>query len=340
MKDAKYILLLVVVCSLISCSPPQPIHDPAKGGKFHKVELCAPKETAIAKQEKSKINIQEQAVAKHIDVYFNSHEPIIAKQEKAKFNSQVKGIYISQKTIENREYLQYLINRSKQAGINTFIIDLSVLSDAYQKNILLVKNNNIRYVARIEVFPYDEHPQYLSLETYWVSRYRLVDVAIRLGADEVQLDYIRHANEVTAQKAQEIQNLIAWFKSKIGSRAKLQIDVFATPASPEVIQVGSHLPNLQNQVDAICPMLGYNHGKPYETIYTGLKTIRENFHGKMPFSLYPYIELSNHQQLNEEQLLGYIQNQIRAAEDAHADGWYAWSANNKYERLFKLLSAA
>ena len=47
---------------------------------------------------------------------------------RADFSSKVKGIYISQSTLENREYLQYLINRSQKAGINTFVIDVNAIS--------------------------------------------------------------------------------------------------------------------------------------------------------------------------------------------------------------------
>ena len=50
-------------------------------------------------------------------------------------------LYISQTTLEDRKYLEYLITRSKQVGINTFVIDLNRVSNTYEKNILLVKNS-------------------------------------------------------------------------------------------------------------------------------------------------------------------------------------------------------
>jgi len=143
---------------------------------------------------------------------------------RATLSSPVKGIYISQATLEDRKYLEYLIARSKQVGINTFIIDLNRVSNKYEKNILLVKNAGIQYVARIVVFPFGSE----------MSRYRLVEAALTLGADDIQLDHIRE------------------------------------------------------------------------------------------LSKYP-------NRLSEDQL-------FEAVEDANADGWYAWSANNKYDRLFNLMA--
>ena len=60
--------------------------------------------------------------------------------------------------------------------------------------------------------------------------------------------------------------------------------------------------------------------------------------GKMPIKMYPYIELSNyHYPMSRPKTLQYIQAQIKAAHDAGADGWYAWSPHNRYDNLFKVL---
>ncbi len=46
-----------------------------------------------------------------------------------------RGIYLTQSTVENLNKLTYLINRSKQVGINTFIVDYKRPSKRYSKNI-------------------------------------------------------------------------------------------------------------------------------------------------------------------------------------------------------------
>lgn len=269
---------------------------------------------------------------------------------KARFNSPVKGIYISQSTLEDRPYLEYLIRRSVQSGINTFVIDLNYVSSKYERNIMLVKNAGITYVARVVVFPFGSNYEKMHSEAYWVTRYKLVDAAIDLGAEEIQLDYIRYAasNPASLKNSEDVHRVINWFKYKIGNRAKLQIDVFGESCFKESQHIGQNIVRFAPSVDAVCPMLYPSHfepykehaRRPYNTYYSAIESLKSKFSDNdPPFKLYPYIELSNYRhKFSEEQLTGYIQSQIKAVEDTRADGWYAWSANNKYDRLFNVLS--
>jgi hypothetical protein len=51
-----------------------------------------------------------------------------------------------------------------------------------------------------------------------------------------------------------------------------------------------------------------------------------------------YIELFNyHYKLSTPERIDYIRAQLRAARDAKAEGWIAWSAGNRYDILFDLL---
>lgn len=270
---------------------------------------------------------------------------------RANFSSKVKGIYISQRTLENREYLQYLIKRSKAAGINTFVIDLNSVSNKYEKNIILVRNSGIRYVARIVVFPFGGNAEKVRSEAYWLNRYRLVDSAIKLGADEIQLDYIRYAENKSPAETNtaDIHRVIDWFKEKIGVRAKLQIDMIGESSFIPSPSTGQDVLAFASSIDACCPMLYPSHfesnqdhaKKPYDIIYTALTKLKAQFSGSAPFQVYPYIELANYRHsFSDEQLSGYIHGQIAAVEDANADGWYAWSTGNKYDRLFSILQEA
>jgi hypothetical protein len=282
-------------------------------------------------------------------------QPVEGRYElyhQAKFNSPIKGIYISQTTLEDRPYLQYLIRRAKQVGINTFIIDLNQVTGVYERNLLLVKNAGITYVARIVVFPYGSDKEKMQSEAYWMSRYRLVNAAIALGADEIQLDYIRYAssNTPSAQNAEDVHRVIEWFKNKINDRAKLQIDIFGEVSFKESRHIGQNVETFAPSVDAMCPMLYPSHfepyrehaKRPYNIIYSALESLKSKFsNNNPPFKLYAYIELFNYRHsFTEDQLAGYINSQIKAVEDAKADGWYAWSANNKYDRLFNVMGGS
>lgn len=276
------------------------------------------------------------------DVSFDFHH-------KANFDSKVKGIYLSQATLENREYLQYLIERSQSSGINTFVIDLNTVNNIFEKNILLVKNSGIKYIARIAMFPLDLETVSAKSEAYWMSRYRLVEAAMQLGADEIQLDYAYYSpgNQSFKRNTTEVNQMLSWFKNKISDQIKLQLDLLGDSSLQTISQIDQHINTLRTEVDAICPMLYPSHfvtnpdlaHNPYDLVFAGISTIKKQFHnGRIPFKIYPYIELYNYRHsYNHEELIGYIHEQIRAVEDAQADGWFAWSATNKYDRLFDMM---
>jgi len=347
MKSIKYVYILVTILSLTGCADYSSMEDSDHDAAPSRVTKVSINETEYQANKIYLMSLNEKSMEK-IEPKSQTYE----FHRRADFSSKVKGIYISQSTLEDRQYLEYLIKRSKEVGINTFIIDMNGMSNAYEKNILLVKNAGIRYVARVVVFPYGGNHQNMHSETYWMSRYRLVDAAIKLGADEIQLDYIRYAasNYPSAQNAKDVHNVISWFKDKIDNRAKLQIDVFGESSFKESPRIGQNIPVFAPSIDAVCPMLYPSHfepykehaKRPYNIIYAALTKLKSQFPNQQtPFKLYAYVELSNYRHsFSDEQLIGYIHAQIKAVEDANADGWYVWSAKNKYDRLFNIMADA
>ncbi len=78
--------------------------------------------------------------------------------------------------------------------------------------------------------------------------------------------------------------------------------------------------------------------RPYQTVYNALMALRAQFGNKIPFKVYPYIELSNYRnRMSYAKKLDYIRAQIKAVNDAGMDGWYAWSPHNHYNSLFRVL---
>src|SRR3990167_365676 len=261
----------------------------------------------------------------------------------------VKGIYITQSTLENRAYLSYLIERAKAVGIDTFIVDLERPSKKYRANIVLLKQNNITYVARIVMFPNGGTPAEISSEAYWEKKYNLVQDAIAYGAEEIQLDYIRYNTKQPAsrQNAQNIFKVIQWYKDRlIAQNIPLQVDVFGISSFGEAVNIGQNIKLFSKSVDTICPMVYPSHYepylehavRPYQTVHHSLMSIKAQFGNRLPMKLIPYIELSNYRyKLSQDKKLEYIYAQIQAAENAGADGWYAWSPHNRYDNLFRVL---
>lgn len=262
-----------------------------------------------------------------------------------------KGIYLTQYTLENTAFVTYLIKHAKASGIDTFVIDLELPSTKYEKNIALVHEAGIKYVARIIMFPGGGTAAQIKNPEYWQRKYRLVQQAVEWGAKEIQLDYIRYSSKQPAseQNAKDILAIIQWYKNKLASQhIPLQIDVFGIASFGESKYIGQNIEMFSDAVDAICPMVYPSHytpfaqhyATPYETVFESLSRIRDQFEDdeEMPIRMYAYIELSNyHYSMTRAKKLTYIKAQLRAVEHAGADGWYAWSPHNRYEPLFEVL---
>jgi hypothetical protein len=261
----------------------------------------------------------------------------------------VKGIYLTQSTVENKRSLSSLIKKSKKYGINTFVIDVNRKSSAYRRNIVLVRENKIKYVARIVVFPHGGTSAQVLSKKYWQKKYKLVEIALQLGAQEIQLDYIRYSSSrrASSQNARNIYEVIKWFKAKLKEKnIPLQVDVFGITGFYDALHIGQNLRLFADSVDAICPMVYPSHYEPYRkhaktpyaTVLSTLQSLHAQFNDNRPFKVYPFIELYNYRYpLSRKAKLNYIYQQIRAVEDNHANGWYAWSPTNKYNNLFRVL---
>lgn len=264
--------------------------------------------------------------------------------------AMTKGIYVTQYTAQDTKYFNYLIDRAKKSGINTFIVDVDFPSKYLQTNLALLKANNISFVARITMFPEGGTREQIVSQAYWEKKYKLVELALSYGAEQIQLDYIRYkASQAPSSKnAEDVNRVIAWFKNKLAAHSvPLQIDVFGIASFGESKYIGQNIKLFAPNVNAMCPMVYPSHYepyklhavKPYDTVYDSLQAIKAQFAPEpVPFKLYPYIELSNYRyKLSQQKKLDYIYAQIQAAENAGANGWYAWSPHNRYDNLFNVL---
>lgn len=261
-----------------------------------------------------------------------------------------RGIYLTQSTLENTERLNYLIKRAKAVEINTFVIDMMAVGKRYDENIKLVKANNIKYVARVVVFPDGGTDDVVRSKAYWEKRYKLVQHAIDLGASAIQLDYIRYDTKRAPlpQYTKDVHNVVKFFKERVAAQnIPLQLDVFGETCFAPSKRIGQDLTVLAQSVDAINPMVYPSHywphekhtQQPYETIATSLDALSDQFDEHVPFKVHAFIEASNyHKRMSSAATQAYILKQMKAVEDSGiAHGWYVWSAHNHYDNLFELL---
>lgn len=259
-----------------------------------------------------------------------------------------KGLYLTSWTMLFTKQVDYLISQAKATGINTFVIDVDEPHKIYEQNVRKVKQAGLRYVARIVFFPTGGTPDLVKSQAYWDKRWKQAQYAINLGADAIQLDYIRYkaSQPKSDQNSKDIYEVIKYFRNKMGPKVKLQLDVFGIASHMHSRYIGQDVALFAHSIDTLCPMVypshyepfKYHSERPYETIYSSLKALKDRIKDTPNVKINAFIEMYNiRYPMSQQHRIDYIYTEMQAAKDAGADGWYAWSANNKYETLFETL---
>lgn len=263
-----------------------------------------------------------------------------------------RGIYLTQYTAENPKKLDYFLEKAKETGINTFIVDHDYMSSRYAATIAKIKAAGIKTVARIVVFSDGGNAQQVKSPAFWESRYKYVEDAIKAGVDVIQLDYIRYSSKSPAnpQHARDVHEVIKWFKQKINAQnVPMEIDIFGEVSYYPSMHIGQDIELFANSVDGVNPMVYPSHfwpyqeysAQPYNTINKSLNALVDKFDDKPPFKVHAFIEAVNYHYIKKTsnaEKQKYLLQEIRAVEDADGvSGWYVWSANNVYDNLFEVL---
>lgn len=263
-----------------------------------------------------------------------------------------KGIYLTQYMLENPAKLDYFLREAKATGINTFVIDHEYYSSKYAAALAKVKAAGIKNVVRIVVFTDGGNLAQIRSKAHWEDKLKLINDAIKSGADVIQLDYIRYSSKEPAnpQHAKDVYEIIKWFKTRINAQnIPMEIDIFGEVSYYPSMHIGQDIKMFADSVDGVNPMVYPSHFWPYEkysadpyaTINKSLHALTEQFNHNPPFKIHAFIEAANYHLLKKTsnaEKQKYLLQEIRAVEDAKGvEGWYVWSANNVYENLFIVL---
>jgi hypothetical protein len=278
----------------------------------------------------------------------SSQAPSESAPARSEASLAVRGIYVQQLTVQDDERLRELIAKARAAGLNTFVVDLWRRSPAYAKAIETIQNAGLRYVPRITLFPDGARSGQIDDRELLEKRWRLVDYALKLGAMDIQLDYIRFSsrNSPSAENASKVLAVIRFFRQRIQQRgARLQIDVFGEVSYAPSIRIGQDMRLFAPELDAVCPMLYPSHFEPYretakapyETVHGALMALERQTKNS-PLPIYPFIEHFNYRhRMTDAERAVYFEAQLQAVLDSTAQGFYVWSVGNHYDIPFAVL---
>jgi hypothetical protein len=260
----------------------------------------------------------------------------------------VKGIYLQQGTVEEPSRLRELIERAKRVSINTFVVDLWRRSPEYAKAIEIIEKAGLRYVPRITIFPDGARRDQIDDRALLERRARLIDYAVKLGATDVQLDYIRFSsrNAPSPDNAHQVREVLRFFRQRVQQRgARLQIDIFGEVSYGPSIRIGQDMRLFSPELDAVCPMLYPSHFEPYretarapfETVHGAILALERQIEAH-PIPIYPFIEHFNYRyRMSDDERASYFEAQLEAVLRSGAQGFYVWSVGNFYDIPFAVL---
>ncbi len=167
------------------------------------------------------------------------------------------------------------------------------------------------------------------------------------GFDEIQFDYIRfpddgHIGEDYADRCVAVERFLAQAEEILD--IPLSVDVFGRvlwPWNARMIDpIGQQLEGLATHSDVISPMLYPSHYVEEELKNDPYRTVRQALEQgalRTEVPLRPYLQAFDRALPVGMSLAEYIGEQIRAAEDAGADGYLFWNPRSEYSALWEAL---
>ncbi|MDH4200475.1 MAG: putative glycoside hydrolase [Spirochaetia bacterium] len=262
----------------------------------------------------------------------------------------VRGIYISNRTVNSRKSLERIIEDARKNRINTFVVD--VQNEMVPREfVTMIKNAGIFPVARIVVFLGGLTTK-TPPEKYIGNLLSVMDAAAYQGFLEVQLDYIRYADTKEMEKIplsfkyKTINSILEKTHEKANSLSIfLSADLFGRVTINENDSIGQKLENFSKFADVIYPMLYPSHytnddyriSHPYETVKEGLEnSLKRCKNTKIVAYLQGFTWRVNQ---SGKSFTEYLKDQLQAVDDAGGNGWIIWNAGNDYDHSFEAIAS-
>ncbi|MDP8320984.1 MAG: putative glycoside hydrolase [Candidatus Stygibacter australis] len=211
-------------------------------------------------------------------------------------------------------------------------------------------------------------PQWLdpSLVDVQNDLFKLMDVVIKAGVDEIQFDYIRFPTQGNVSKAifefqrendrqlfldstyvaKSKMDIIEDFLRKVdkrykGNKVHFTADIFAIVSwqnQRDIEATGQDIRRMSKYLDVIHPMIysshfdngfGYRqdvHNEPYDIIFKGIKRTTSKL--TPGCEVVPYIQANNWLVIYKKE---YIAAQVAACREAGAAGYLLWNATLNYQ---------
>ncbi|TGK22213.1 glycosyl hydrolase [Leptospira fluminis] len=264
-----------------------------------------------------------------------------------------RGIYVHNSLVSNRSHRkkwEALLTEAADAGVNVLVIDLQATTPSRAE---------IDRVRKLGFYPIGRLVNFAGgLKTEFPAPSRLNSIlqtvrnACESGFPEIQLDYIRYADESelkipVKKKYQNIGSIISRIRSeanKCEDPPYLGADIFGRIPFNKDDTIGQKVEVFAQLVDVLYPMLYPSHfyghperiSNPYKTIFDGLTNAKKR---ALPETrVVGYIQgFSMKISHSKKNLKDYVKAQIEASVVSKSEGFVVWNAWSDYRETFKAM---
>jgi hypothetical protein len=269
-----------------------------------------------------------------------------------------RGIYITNEVIRIPSMYEPLLKQSKEAGMNTLVVDVQLVHKDHrtvermppEAFMTAARSYGFYLVARVVVHQggFNSYPPPLAK---LASVLDTAENAARMGFMEIQLDYIRFAdNYGLGVKLDQRYRMVSGVLKMATDRlrpygVRIGADVFGRIVFNNDDIIGQKVEVFSNHMDTLYPMLYPSHfygeldrrKNPYKTIYDGVKASRARSGRTRVIAYIQGFPMRVHE--SGLTLQDYIKAQIKASEDSGGDGFIVWHAANQYGAFFAAYSS-
>ncbi len=266
------------------------------------------------------------------------------------------GLYINNYTARKSRRYEKLLTQAHNRQMNVIVADIQPHFPE-KKFITKVRQMGFHLVARIVVFP-GGIKKSLPTESDLQKIYALIQKSAQNGFNEIQLDYIRFADEKPKRPPSlniSLKERYAYIES-ILKKVRTQLKPYGIPWGADLFgrvsfnqndRIGQTIELFSRYADVLYPMLYPSHfygmpekiKNPYTTIFTGIKhSIARIKKIEKRTHVVAYIQAFKMKIAPSKlSFTDYIYKQIAGAKDAGGNGYVAWNARNHYTPFFQAL---
>jgi len=240
---------------------------------------------------------------------------------------------------------------ARELGAATGRIDFTLLLPE-------LRRRGFHLIARQVVFFDPVLSRHLGFATDWIPaddeaavayNLAIAEEVARLGFDEIQFDYVRFEDTgelapVYETRYAAVEAFLAEASHRLSDRIALSGDLFGRVLWPwnvkRIDPIGQSLEGVSPYLDFVSPMLYPSHyveesyqSDPYGVVRKALTGARERVAARFR----PFLQAFDMKRPAGMSLETYIAEQIRAAQEAGADGYLFWHPACDYAALYNVL---